>query len=53
MSANQDELFNKTLDQLFPLFDKWMRKTRGYQIVGMTLISLKLWYEFLDKIKEG
>ena len=48
-----DNLFNKTLENLFPIFEKWMRKTRGYHTVGMTLISLKLWYEWLEEIKEG
>ena len=41
---------DKTLDEIFPLFQEWMLKK--YLTVGMSLISLKCWYEFINQIKE-
>ena len=42
-----EPLLDKTIETLYPLFQEWVRKIKGWATVdGISLI--KAWYEFLE-----
>lgn len=43
MSMTEEEM-----EKLYPEFDKWWKKEKGYSTVGGVWL-IKLWYEFLRK----
>jgi len=47
----EDEVFNKTIHALFPLFDEWVKKFKGHHTSTTTAEGIILWYEFLEFVK--
>ncbi len=46
-----EQAFEGTIENLYPLFQEWVKKTKGWHMVdGIYLI--KAWYEFLEWTKE-
>ncbi len=51
--AQVTEILNMTIETLYPAFDEWVRKTKGFATIGVTPEGLKLWYEYLGLVMGG
>jgi len=44
---------DKEIQALYPEFDNWVHKTRGFMCTGDSLSTIKLWEEWLRVKKKG